>query len=77
MGSHIRCLKFHWSDDTSSDKYGGFTLDKNKDFSDHDIGKIDVYKMRDQNTLARLTFFDRKGDVIVNMQGSIGAVAEP
>jgi len=33
--------------------------------------------MRDQNTLARLTFFDRKGDVIVNMQGSIGAVAEP
>lgn len=26
VGSHIRCLKFHWSDDTSSDKYGGFTL---------------------------------------------------
>jgi len=33
--------------------------------------------MRDQNTLARLTFFDREGEVIVNMQGSIGAVAEP
>jgi hypothetical protein len=39
-GTHIRCLKFHMSDGTSSEKAGGFSLDKNFDFSSHDIGKI-------------------------------------
>ena len=51
VGSHIRCLKMHWEDSKGSPmvsaKAGGFSLDKSKDFSDIDIGKIDVYKMSD------------------------------
>jgi hypothetical protein len=39
-GTHIRCMKIFMSDGTESEKAGGFSLDKNFDFSSHDIGKI-------------------------------------
>jgi hypothetical protein len=71
VGSHIRCLKFHWSDDTISEKFGGFSLDKSYDFSDKDVGKIDVYKMNDQTCLSRMIFYDRDNTVLVDMKGSI------
>lgn len=42
IGTHIRCMNFHMSDGTVSDKAGGFTLAKTFDFTDTNIGKITV-----------------------------------
>ena len=43
IGSHIRCLMFFLTNDTQSEKAGGFTLAKSVDFEGKQIGKIEVY----------------------------------
>jgi hypothetical protein len=42
VGTHIRCLKFHCSDGTESEKTGTFSLDRSIDMKGQDVGKIET-----------------------------------
>jgi hypothetical protein len=41
-GTHIRCMRILMTNDTSSDKVGGFNLEKNKSFENIEVGKVEI-----------------------------------
>ncbi len=51
---------------------GGFTLAKNYDFSNDDIGKIELQCHSDGTTLARIQFFDRDDKSLVEITTNYG-----
>jgi len=64
-------LKFHTSDGKSSEKAGGFTLEKIYGFQGKEVGKIVYQAMRDgTDACTRLEFYDRAGAIIIMMNGS-------
>ena len=70
VGTHVRCMEFHTADGASSEKAGGFSLDKEQDFSEKEVGKIICQAISTNDAVTRIEFFDRNGDPIVKMVGS-------
>ena len=71
VGTHVRCMEFHTADGASSEKAGGFSLDKEQDFTGKEVGKIICQAISGSgDAVTRIEFFDRKGDPIVKMVGS-------
>jgi hypothetical protein len=60
------------SDGTSSEKAGGFSLDKNFDFSSHDIGKIECQVHRNEDCIGRIAFYDRDDNLVVEIKPNTG-----
>jgi len=76
VGTHIRCMKFFMTDPISktnatSEKAGGFSLDKNKAI-DEDIGKIEVQTLSNDGKVGRIAFYDRQEKLIIEIKGSYG-----
>ena len=58
-GTHIRCMRILMSNDTCSDKVGGFNLEKNKSFENCDIGKIEIQTLSNDGKVGRIGIYDR------------------
>jgi hypothetical protein len=55
----------------SSEKAGGFSLDKNKTI-DSDIGKIEIQTLSNDGKVGRIAFYDRTDRLMVEIKGSYG-----
>jgi len=72
IGTHIRCIKFFTSDGRSSEKAGGFNLDKVRAIKGEDIGKIEVQTLSNDGKVGRIAFYDRKKSLLLDLKGSYG-----
>jgi len=54
---------------SNSGKIGGFTLEHNKSIVS-DVGKIEIQTTSDDGKIGRVAFYDRNGNVIVDIKGS-------
>lgn len=71
-GTHIRCMRILMSNDSSSDKVGGFNLEKNKSFENMDIGKIEIQTLSNDGKVGRIGVYDRQDKSLVDLKGSYG-----
>jgi len=76
IGTHIRCIKFSTSDGRSSEKAGGFNLDKVRSIKGEDIGRIEVQTLSNDGKVGRLAFYDRQKNLLLDLKGSYGLNAD-
>ena len=58
-GSHIRCLAFQMTNGRKSDQIGGHSLKKEANFEGKDVGKIECFRLKNEEYIGRMIFYDR------------------
>ena len=64
-------VKFHMSDGSSSpDLENEYRLEKEFNFGDNKVGKIEIQEILNEHSIGRVHFFDREGKKLLEIKGN-------